>query len=60
MISNEKEEKRIIKFGLIVNFRDHLPTFLHQSYAEFFVAKYTFNKIQNKTNQFDDEIAIGF
>jgi len=32
-------EEEITKYGLIVNFNDKNPTFLHQSFAEFFLAK---------------------
>ena len=46
------EIKDILDFGLIVDLRDEIPVFLHQSYAEYFVAKMALNKInQNK----DDE-----
>ena len=51
------EEKKIIKFGLIVNFENKIPIFLHQSFAEFFVAKNALNQIiQNKQNEILNEI----
>jgi ankyrin repeat protein len=51
---NEIDEKRIIKFGLIVQFRNKIPIFLHQSYAEYFLAKNALNKMKQK--QDDEEI----
>jgi ankyrin repeat protein len=49
----EKEEKRIIKYGIIVAFKNGIPLFLHQSFAEFFLAKSCLQKIkeQNKEDQ---------
>ena len=32
----ENEAKRTVKFGLIVHFKNKIPSFLHQSYAEYF------------------------
>jgi ankyrin repeat protein len=51
----EKEEKRIIKYGIIVAFTNGIPTFLHQSFAEFFLAKSSMQKIQ-ETNKEDNEL----
>jgi ankyrin repeat protein len=45
----EKEEKRIIKYGVIVAFKKRIPTFLHQSFAEFFLAKSCLRKINEKS-----------
>ena len=53
-ILNINDEQRIIKFGLIVQFRNKIPIFLHQSYAEYFLAKSTLNKLVK--NQDDEEI----
>jgi ankyrin repeat protein len=49
----EIDEKRIIKYGIIVAFTKRIPTFLHQSFAEFFLAKSSLQKIkeQNKRDQ---------
>jgi ankyrin repeat protein len=53
---NEKDEKRIIKYGVIVAFTNKTPLFLHQSFAEFFVAKSSFTKLeQNKDNDIELE-----
>jgi ankyrin repeat protein len=41
----ERDEKRIIKYGVIVAFTNGVPTFLHQSFAEFFLAKSSLQKI---------------
>jgi ankyrin repeat protein len=49
----EKEEKKIIKYGIIVAFTNRIPTFLHQSFAEFFLAKSSLQLIkeQNKNDK---------
>jgi ankyrin repeat protein len=49
----EKEENRIIKYGIIVAFKNGIPLFLHQSFAEFFLAKNSLQKIkeQNKNDK---------
>ena len=52
----ENEAKRTLKFGLIVNFKNKIPIFLHRSYAEYFLAKNALNKIEKK--QDDEEINI--
>ena len=44
----EKEEKRIIKYGVIVAFKNGIPLFLHQSFAEFFLAKSSLQKIKEQ------------
>ena len=33
------DEDEIVGYGLIVNFRNKSPVFLHQSYTEYFLAK---------------------
>jgi ankyrin repeat protein len=43
---NEDDESIIIKYGVIVAFTNGIPTFLHQSFAEFFVAKSSLDKIK--------------
>ncbi len=35
-------------YGIIVNFKDSMPIFIHQSYAEYFVASFVFNSIKKK------------
>ena len=50
----EDEAKKIVKFGIIIHFRNKTPLFLHQSYAEYFLAKSTLNKLVK--NQDDEEI----
>jgi hypothetical protein len=54
----EKEEKRIIKYGVIVAFKNGIPTFLHQSFAELFLAQKSLQKIieQNKDDQILEQI----
>jgi ankyrin repeat protein len=49
----EKEEKSIIKYGVIVAFKNGIPTFLHQSFAEFFLAKSCLQKLKEQ-NKYDD------
>jgi ankyrin repeat protein len=44
----ERDEKRIIKYGVIVAFKNGIPLFLHQSFAEFFVAKSSLQKIKEQ------------
>jgi ankyrin repeat protein len=51
----EKEEKRIIKYGIIVAFKNGIPLFLHQSFAEFLVAKSSLQKIKEQ-NKEDKEL----
>jgi ankyrin repeat protein len=51
----EKDEKRIMKDGIVVAFTNKTPTFLHQSFAEFFLAKSCLQKIKEKTRIKDDK-----
>jgi ankyrin repeat protein len=51
----EKEEKRIIKYGVIVAFKNGIPTFLHQSFVEFFLAKICLQKVKEQ-NKRDKEL----
>jgi ankyrin repeat protein len=51
----EKDEKRMIKCGIIVAFKNGIPLFLHQSFAEFFLAKSCLQKIKEK-NKEDKEL----
>jgi len=53
IIVNRADEERIVRFGLIVNFKYNVPTFVHQSFVEYFVAKYAVNKIIHQDD--DDE-----
>ncbi len=53
---DEEEISEIIDFGLIVNFRHKMPIFLHQSYAEFFLAKSTLNKLKQNQDDPDEEL----
>ena len=58
LLFNGIDQKRILKFGFIVSFgnKNLTPTFLHQSYAEYFVAKRAINKLeQSKENTHHDE-----
>jgi ankyrin repeat protein len=51
----DKKDKvqAILEYGVIVEFTNGIPTFLHQSFAEFFVAKNCLQKIkeQNKNDK---------
>jgi ankyrin repeat protein len=51
----QKLMKRITKFGIIIQFNEYEPRFLHESYAEFFIAKQI---VSNKLNyqEFKPEI----
>jgi ankyrin repeat protein len=52
----EKEKvQAILEYGVIVAFTNRIPTFLHQSYAEFFLAKSSFQKIKDQ-NKYDQEL----
>ena len=53
---SQTEEKRIIKFGIIVNFKDKIPIFLHQSYAEYFLAKHVIEIIKENQDEKDEVI----
>ena len=50
----ETDTKRIVKYGLVVQFRNNIPIFLHQSYAEYFLAEKTIEKLTKNEN--DQEI----
>ena len=50
----ENEAKRIVKFGLIIHFRNKIPLFLHQSYAKYFLATNELEKL--KQEKHDEEI----
>ena len=57
MKNNEKEKRSLKKFGIIVDFKDKVPIFLHQSYAEYFLAKYVVNiikEIEDDKNQYSE------
>jgi hypothetical protein len=43
---NETDEKRIVKFGLILSFNNRCPIFVHKSFAEYFEAVNSFFKMQ--------------
>jgi ankyrin repeat protein len=49
--------KDLIKYGLIVDMRNEIPIFLHQSYSEYFVAKMALNKIDQNREVDDDDIS---
>jgi ankyrin repeat protein len=54
---DERAKKRILKYGLIDNFLSKSPIFLHQSFAEYFLAKSSFSKIE-KNQDSDDNIEL--
>ena len=49
-------QDEILEYGLIVNFLNETPTFLHQSFAEYFVAKSALDKIESDNVKEIDEI----
>jgi ankyrin repeat protein len=51
---NELDEKRLVKFGIIVFFKNKSPIFLHQSYAEYFVALDAFFKIKQNNDYYKE------
>jgi ankyrin repeat protein len=56
-IDLELKEKVILEYGLIVAFTiNKTPTFLHQSFAEFFLAKSSFLKIEQNKDKDDKEL----
>jgi len=54
-LDKEKKVQTIIKYGVIVEFKNGIPTFLHQSFAEFFLAKSCLKKIKEQ-NKRDEEL----
>jgi ankyrin repeat protein len=57
-ISLELAEEEIIEYGVIVNFTDKTPNFLHQSFAEFFLAKSSLQKILEQNKETDDNVDL--
>jgi ankyrin repeat protein len=51
----EKDEKKIMKYGIVVAFTNKTPSFLHQSFAEFFLAKSCLQKIKEQKRIKDDK-----
>jgi ankyrin repeat protein len=51
----EKDEKRIMKDGIVVAFTNKKPTFQHQSFAEFFLAKSCLQKINGEKKRTKDD-----
>lgn len=49
-------QDEILEYGLIVNFLNETPTFLHQSFAEYFVAKSALDKIESDNVKEIDDI----
>jgi ankyrin repeat protein len=48
--------EEILEYGVIVEFTDKTPTFLHQSFAEFFLAKQSFKKLIEQNKEIDKEL----
>ena len=44
----ELSQDEILEYGVVVNFKNELPFFLHRSFAEFFWAKHALNKLEQK------------
>ena len=53
--ANNEKIQEILEYGVIVGFTNGVPTFLHQSFAEFFVAKSSLLKIKEQ-NKDDKEL----
>jgi ankyrin repeat protein len=53
--ANNDKIQEILEYGVIVAFTNGVPTFLHQSFAEFFLAKSCLQKMkeQNKTDDME-------
>jgi ankyrin repeat protein len=51
----ELSEEEILEYGIVVRFTDKTPTFLHQSFAEFFVAKRSINRMEQSPCYDDDK-----
>ena len=54
-IGLELDEQEILEYGVIVAFTNKTPTFLHQSFAEFFLAKSCLQKIKEQKRIKDDK-----
>jgi hypothetical protein len=54
-IDLEFDEQEILEYGVIVAFTNKTPTFLHQSFAEFFLAKSCMHKIKEQKRIKDDK-----
>ena len=54
-ILDEEDMLKIGRYGLVTNFRNKTPIFLHQSFAEYFLAKCSLIKLQD-TSEFEDEV----
>jgi ankyrin repeat protein len=54
---DEKDKvQAILEYGVIVAFKNGIPTFLHQSFAEFFLAKSCLQKIKEQNKDDDKEL----
>jgi ankyrin repeat protein len=56
--SDEEKRQEILEYGVVVAFTESkiVPTFLHQSFAEFFLAKSSFTKIEQNKDENDQEL----
>jgi ankyrin repeat protein len=54
-IGLELKEKIILEYGVIISFTNKTPSFLHQSFAEFFMAKSCLQKIKEQKRIKDDK-----
>jgi hypothetical protein len=53
----ELTEEEILEYGVIVAFSTNkTPTFLHQSFAEFFLAKSSWQKLLEQNKEIDKEL----
>jgi hypothetical protein len=59
-VSEQNMLAEVLGYGIIVNFKDSMPIFIHQSYAEYFIASFLFNSIRKKEIQdiFEDILFI--
>jgi hypothetical protein len=54
-IDLELDEQEILEYGVIVSFTNKTPSFLHQSFAEFFLAKSCLQKINGEQKRIKDD-----
>jgi ankyrin repeat protein len=57
-LDEENKVQVILEYGIIVAFKNGIPTFLHQSFAEFFLAKSCLQKINEKIKEDKELVQI--
>jgi hypothetical protein len=56
LVENDEKIVEILEYGVIVDYINKTPIFLHQSFAEFFVAKSSFTKLNLQDAENDKEL----